>query len=64
MPGSPRSLEQRLLAVAGERDVVALQPQRAAQRVADRLVVVDNEDRHTVIVRMWLKTRLMTLITC
>ena len=37
---------ERLGAVGGELDLVALEPERAAERLAHRRVVVDDEDSH------------------
>ena len=42
---------ERLLAVAGQLDVVALQLEGTAERVPDGGLVVDDENLHTVIVR-------------
>ena len=39
-------LVERRDAVAGEPDLVALQPQRALQHLGDLLVVLDDEDAH------------------
>ena len=41
---------ERLGAVGGELDLVALQLQRAAERLAHRGIVVDDEDPHAAIV--------------
>ena len=41
----------RLLAVAGQLDVVALELEGTAERIPDGGFVVDDEDLHTVIVR-------------
>ena len=41
---------ERLLAVLGERDLVAAERQRAPQGVAHRAVVVDDQDSHASIV--------------
>ena len=38
---------ERLAAVGGELDAVAVHPQRAVERVADARLVVDHEDSHT-----------------
>ena len=46
---------ERFLAVAGELDVVALELEGAAERVPDGWFVVDDENLHTVIVRMRLR---------
>ena len=43
---SSRQRRQGLFAVRGDRDLVALQAQRALQRVAHRGLVVDNQDLH------------------
>ena len=48
--GSRGELRQRLLAVRGGVDLVAAQRQRAAQRVAQRAVVVDDQNLHVPIV--------------
>ena len=45
---------ERLLAVLGSVDLVAGQRQRAAQRVAHRAVVVDDQDAHGSIVAVRL----------
>ena len=54
---TPSLLEpvQRLLAVGGQLDVVALELEGAAERVPDGGLVVDDENLHTVIVRMQLR---------
>ena len=57
---SPLSRSQRLLAVAGQLDVVALELEGAAERVPDGGFVVDDENLHTVIVRTELRRRLRT----
>ncbi len=41
-----RDLLERLLAVGGRGDVVARERERAAQRVAHRSVIVDDQDPH------------------
>ena len=57
--GSPLGLEplERLDAVLGELDLVALELERAPQRLAHGPLVVDDQDLHGRIVRLKLKTR-------
>ena len=44
---------ERLAAVGGQMDPVAVHPQRAVERVADRGLVIDHEDAHTRN-RVWI----------